>query len=636
MDVLSLGLDDAYEILGLNSDARLPEIKRACQRQKGLIVDNKIIDPRLKTIRRDAFAKIEHAYELLVDDLRRWKYDGKAQQAEAKGAMGEEAVLAVEMDIEYDARSAESRYEARPALKYLHDIDRNVMAGPITAAEEMSPKHESYHLLQRSPKYPVQEDFSDLNSTRPTHHRKWTNESSRRFSHSTSERPRLPRTTFSSDVEESIKKMHRSMGSDYGGSEDEGLYRRPSSRSRSTSRHRSISRNRAHSDAYAPPDATKFVKVRWIVQDSKKCVSCLVLFQPSETLLMDCEHLYCVPCLSKLVQWSLEVEELWPPKCCSMEIPQQIILIHLDEGVKARYKRRLYECFPPTIKCSDRSNVLSLPQSPTLYYKANPELVEVEEISRNTSTQKWSANRDTESKTSRSSTSSRISKDSSIATTITEPDLDKIIPQTSTRPAALMLKPIVKKTQWQRKFYQLPKMAFVFVGKESLHFLGLQTTAWFILVLAAVATAITTTYSLQGPPPDPPPQIGDSNHYSLLSQSIIAVCSLYYLMVPYLRGDEDLPVRALFYICWTMSLASAITAPLIYAREWSKSVWAGFAGALAQVAATAFLFEHIGSYEKKRSKKTKGEAEVTEESDEDEDEGEQAQKYTDAVEEITE
>jgi hypothetical protein len=213
---------------------------------------------------------------------------------------------------------------------------------------------------------------------------------------------------------------------------------------------------------------------------------------------------------------------------------------------------------------------------------------------------------------------------------MTEPDSDKETSPSSTSPSTSSLS-LSKKAAQQWKMSQLPRIIFVFVTRAITHFLSLQTTAWFILVLAAVATSITTSYSLQGPVPDPPPEIGDSNYYSLLSQSIIAICSLYYLMVPYLRGDEEIPVRALFYVCWTLSLCGVVTAPLIYSREWSKSVWCGFGSALAQVAATAFLFEHAGMRDRDRSlKRVRNETKVELQDGHDEEDDEE--KYTDAVE----
>jgi hypothetical protein len=65
--------------------------------------------------------------------------------------------------------------------------------------------------------------------------------------------------------------------------------------------------------------------------------------------------------------------------------------------------------------------------------------------------------------------------------------------------------------------------------------------------------------------------------------------------VPFLRGDEELPVRKLFYICWVLGLGGAVATPLAYSTDWEKSVWCGFGSAVSQVAATAFLFEHVGN-----------------------------------------
>jgi hypothetical protein len=154
------------------------------------------------------------------------------------------------------------------------------------------------------------------------------------------------------------------------------------------------------------------------------------------------------------------------------------------------------------------------------------------------------------------------------------------------------------------------------LNKATRRFLGLQTTAWFVLVLATACTAITTTLSIQQPQPEPPPEIGDSNYYASLSQSAIAICSLYYMLVPFLRGSEQLPVRALFYVCWILGLVGAVACPLVYGRDWRQSIWCGFGGSLAQVAATAFLFENVvdrrreREREKERNGKTEGDSEI--------------------------
>jgi hypothetical protein len=164
--------------------------------------------------------------------------------------------------------------------------------------------------------------------------------------------------------------------------------------------------------------------------------------------------------------------------------------------------------------------------------------------------------------------------------------------------------------------YQGSLIIVSLLKKATRRFLGLQTTAWFVLVLATACTAITTTLSIQQPQPEPPPEIGDSNYYVSLSQSAIAICSLYYMLVPFLRGTDQLPVRALFYVCWILGLVGAVASPLIYGRDWRQSIWCGFGGSLAQVAATAFLFENVGDLrgererEKERSGKTERDSET--------------------------
>jgi hypothetical protein len=177
--------------------------------------------------------------------------------------------------------------------------------------------------------------------------------------------------------------------------------------------------------------------------------------------------------------------------------------------------------------------------------------------------------------------------------TDTESDA-RVPPEPMSSPKAAPLQPTTIKKQ---EFFHLPRKVLEYLVKVTLSFLGLQTTAWFILVSATAVTAVITTYSIQGPAPDPPPVVGESNYYSALSQSIIAICSLYYMIVPFLRGDDALPVHGLFYLCWFFGLVGAIACPLIYGKDLTKSIWCGFGSALAQVAASAFLFEHAGMKE---------------------------------------
>ena len=477
------------------------------------------------------------------------------------------------------------------------------------------------------------------------------------------ERRKLQRANSSTSMDHSMRKMHHSMGSDYGGSDDEGAYTslrtyrsRPSSRP--SSRQRSHSRNQAHSDAYAPPGRPQFSLLdddddddddddmlsssksyfrsnKSLFGRPKRCRCCLKRFRPDDIVSVACQHLWCPSCLSRLVQLGLDSAELWPPKCCSIEISQATLLDNLDESTKAGYQLAIGKQTPHLLKCPycleffrdlllllrhhERSHIIPETSPP------GNEMVS----EKDTPAEQASNAMDVNSNTPRRSISSQASEEISPSTTISEPDPDNeaetlvIGASTPIRPL-----PVPKKISRQWKIHQLPSIATIFLGKATIHFLGFQTTAWFVLVLAAVATSITTSYSIHGLAPDPRPEIGDSNYYSLLSQSIIAICSLYYLMVPYLRGDKEFPVRALFYICWILSLAGAVAAPLAYSIEWTKSVWCGFGSAIAQVAATAFLFEHTGKHDRKQSHEEKFLIKPASGHEEEE----EVEKYTDAVE----
>lgn len=67
-----------------------------------------------------------------------------------------------------------------------------------------------------------------------------------------------------------MRRMHHTMGPDYGSSEDEEYYRsRTTNRSRAASRQRSHSRNKAHNDAYEPPKQPRFFDVSEILSLSR-------------------------------------------------------------------------------------------------------------------------------------------------------------------------------------------------------------------------------------------------------------------------------------------------------------------------------------------------------------------------------
>ncbi|KFY11919.1 hypothetical protein V491_06998 [Pseudogymnoascus sp. VKM F-3775] len=740
MNVLPLP-PDPYKTLGVERDARLPEIKTAYRKLILKLHPGKVQDVDLRAIRQDEFNKVQQAHALLSNDDSRLAYDSrfttKMEEERRERRERRDLVASAAGNPEAANGSITQREASNPASTA--SIYRRVREGG---------KERIRQRTEKEPRYAVEESSSDSSSSdslsSDSSSFEWEDDTSMAYRgsfsvaprpsyFSPSERRKLGRTNSSTSMDHSMRKMHYNMGSGYGGSEDEGRYRsgrtdrsRPSSRqrnhsknrvhndayappkrpafilldddnranssnsvdhsmrkmhysmgsdygesddegryrsrtdrSRPSSRQRSHSRNRAHSDAYAPPKRPQFVlldddnmsssskpyyrsyesygrpKSPHVLhrEPAKECLCCLKQFRPDDIVSLACQHWWCSSCLSRLVQLSLDSAELWPLKCCSIEIPQITLLDNLDEGTKVKYQLSLDKQPPLVLKCpnclesfSDLPLLLRHHEGGHLISETSPPGNETV-LEKDVPTEQTSNATDVDSDTCRRSTSSQTSEELSPSTTIAEPDPDKEMSLigASTLPSPLL---VPEKIGRQWKIYQVSSIAIIFLGKATIRFLGFQTTAWFVLVLAAVATSITTSYSIQGLAPDPRPEIGDSNYYSLLSQSIIAICSLYYLMVPYLRGDKEFPVRALFYICWILSLAGAVAAPLTYSIEWTKSVWCGFGSALAQVAATAFLFEHTGKHDRKRSHEEKFQIKPASGHEEEE----EVEKYTDAVE----
>lgn len=183
---------------------------------------------------------------------------------------------------------------------------------------------------------------------------------------------------------------------------------------------------------------------------------------------------------------------------------------------------------------------------------------------------------------------------------------DENPPQATTKPADTASVPTNQHLKKQSKIGISLKGLYVLfrlARDQFLGFFGSHTTAWFVLVCATAGTAITSTSSVQAQSPEPVPEKGDSNYYTNITSSIISACSLYYLFLPFLRGDGAFPVRVLFYVVAVFSLATTIAAPLLYLLDWRKSIWCAFGSGVAQVAATALLFENVGQKRRPRERR---------------------------------
>ncbi|OQE46793.1 hypothetical protein PENCOP_c001G00003 [Penicillium coprophilum] len=75
---------DPYAVLGVAKDATTPEIRAAHRKRVLKCHPDKIQDESQRIAAQDEFQKVQQAYELLSDDVRRTKYDQKVKIAELK------------------------------------------------------------------------------------------------------------------------------------------------------------------------------------------------------------------------------------------------------------------------------------------------------------------------------------------------------------------------------------------------------------------------------------------------------------------------------------------------------------------------------------------------------------------------
>ncbi|KAJ5534773.1 hypothetical protein N7527_001027 [Penicillium freii] len=75
---------DPYEVLGVAKEATIPEIRAAHRKRVLKCHPDKIQDESQRIAAQDEFQKVQQAYELLSDDVRRTKHDQKVKIAELK------------------------------------------------------------------------------------------------------------------------------------------------------------------------------------------------------------------------------------------------------------------------------------------------------------------------------------------------------------------------------------------------------------------------------------------------------------------------------------------------------------------------------------------------------------------------
>ncbi|OAA37872.1 DnaJ domain containing protein [Metarhizium rileyi] len=104
---------DPYRILGVSKDAQVAEIRSAHRKLVLKCHPDKVQDPALKAEKQEEFQKVQQAYELLIDDNERQKYDEKVKMEELRKQFQAKANVSTPRASRYpgpdEARGAESR-----------------------------------------------------------------------------------------------------------------------------------------------------------------------------------------------------------------------------------------------------------------------------------------------------------------------------------------------------------------------------------------------------------------------------------------------------------------------------------------------------------------------------------------------
>ena len=85
----------------------------------------------------------------------------------------------------------------------------------------------------------------------------------------------------------------------------------------------------------------------------------------------------------------------------------------------------------------------------------------------------------------------------------------------------------------------------------------------------------------------------DDGFYTLLSDTLIQLCSIYILLLPILRGQEPRIKRVWFCFSVLCSIFCSIASCIVYAFSWHASALLRFAGSLASMNAALLLVQSI-------------------------------------------
>lgn len=95
---------DPYKVLGVAKDAQTPTIRSAHRKLILKCHPDKVQDPKLKAEKQDEFQKVQQAYELLIDDNERQKYDDKIKLADLRKQMQDKVNISTPRATRHSSR----------------------------------------------------------------------------------------------------------------------------------------------------------------------------------------------------------------------------------------------------------------------------------------------------------------------------------------------------------------------------------------------------------------------------------------------------------------------------------------------------------------------------------------------------
>ena len=89
--------------------------------------------------------------------------------------------------------------------------------------------------------------------------------------------------------------------------------------------------SRSSSSMRVDPSLTSCNRRTLVVEERKECASCFDDIGTSKAINLRCQHRYCYPCFGHLIETTMHDENLWPPRCCMLDIPRPVIVKNITK-----------------------------------------------------------------------------------------------------------------------------------------------------------------------------------------------------------------------------------------------------------------------------------------------------------------